>query len=111
MYTRASQIDFALSHMMGWRNAGHQSLPRTVHVHMHKNKDMQTECLSQVEAIQNLLHTALMKALKCKTLGAEFANAYSVYLVHYYAHFTMTTIYLLLTLVGQLNLPCGNFDD
>ena len=35
-----------------------------------------------------------MKALKCKTLDAELAHAYAL-------HFTLTTVYLILTLVGN----------
>ena len=51
-----------------------------------------------------------MKALKCKMLGAELAYAYTLYA----PLTTLTTAYLILTLVGngcQLNLPRGNFND
>ena len=56
-----------------------------------------------------------MKALKCKMLGTELAmhtHCIVLYVVH--AAFTLTTIYLILTFVGngrQLNLPRGNFND
>ena len=49
-----------------------------------------------------------MKALRCKTLGAELAHACTLY--YTYAAFALTTIYLILMLVGngrQLNLPRG----
>ena len=48
-----------------------------------------------------------MKALKCRTLGAELSHA--LYII-----FTLMTVYPLLRLVGnglQLNLPRGNFND
>ena len=56
------------------------------------------------------LHYVTMKALKCKTLSTELAHTYTLYYMH--APFTLTTIYLVLTLVGngrQLNLLRGNF--
>ena len=64
----------------------------------------------------------IVKALKCKTLGAELklahahtmhrSDAYALYSIQ--VAFTLTTVYLLLTLEGngrQLNLPRGNFND
>ena len=68
------------------------------------------------------------KALKCETLGAELAHTYTLYYnnvcIFYaddhlpnrimYPPFTLTTIYLILMLVGndrQLNLLRGNFND
>ena len=72
----------------------------------------------------------IMKALKCKTLGDELGHTYTLYYnvnvcAFFYADdhlpnrmmyppFTLTTIYLIVQLVGngrQLNLLRGNFND
>ena len=64
--------------------------------------------------------TLSMKALKCRTLGAELAHACMHIALYYdctvYAPFTLTTSYLVLLLVHvgngrQLNLPRGNVND
>ena len=57
-----------------------------------------------------------MKALKCKTLGTELSmrNNSNIHVVLMQAPFKLKAISLLLTLVGngrQLNLPRGNFND
>ena len=56
------------------------------------------------------MHRALMNALKCKTLCVEL-SMHTHRIVLLYAQFMLTTVYLILTLVGngrQLNLPRGN---
>ena len=68
---------------------------------------------------QITLQLILMKALKCKTFGVELVmntrtHIALYYIIYMYAPFTLTTIYLTLTFVGngrQSNLPRGNFND
>ena len=51
---------------------------------------------------------------KCNTFGAELDHAYTLHSISIDSTFTLTTLYLAITLVGndrQLNWQRGNFND